>query len=356
MRNPSPLINTSNKKGSESRSKRESREASSDSEEDTEKPQEEQLLDILDYAQDVVFFRAHLQLEFIEELLDFYLAVDEWREEWLRSISKPKVSKTRKARTAAVELYATFIHTDAPRLINIPSQERVIIAEVFAPLWDALDPTPVSPPTAGSFSKPSRALITQKLPKVSKHYPELDQLDLNEKIFNNAQTTTFGMLLEPFSRFLESPEYRKMKTQQLGRAIKEHSSSRRIILKSRRPVKFDDIPDDEDIHNAFRAVLVKEFSEDSLAFWMALQTFLAARPSELPAKAPVIFKDFIVEERVYIPPEQVAAIKSRIDGGKVDRQIFDQSRWEVEAILRTKFSDHLTTIIADVERFRRGRG
>lgn len=357
MRNPSPLVTSNNKKGgrdSEGRS-RKREEAATDSEEEEEKPQEELLLDTLDYEGDAAVFRTHLQLEFIEELLDFYLAVDEWREEWLRSIAKPKQSKMRKARTAAVELYATFIHTDAPRLINIPSQERVIIAEVFAPLWDALDPTPVSPPTAGSFSKPSRALITQKLPKVSKHYPELDQLDLNEKIFNNAQTTTFGMLLEPFSRFLESPEYRKLKKQNVGRAPKEASISRRLVLKSRRPVKFEDIPEDEDIHKAFHNVLLKEFSEESLAFWMALQTFIAARPSELAAKAPVIFKTFITDEKVYIAPEHAYTIKSRIDSGKVDRQLFDLVRWDVEAILRTKFSDHLVAITADVERFRRGR-
>lgn len=354
------LASSSNKKSGgkkdDASRRRKREEASTDDESgEEEKPQEEQLLDILDYEQDSAFFRAHLQLEFIEELLDFYLAVDEWREEWLRSIAKPKPSKTRKARTAAVELYATFIHTDAPRLINIPSQERVIIAEVFAPLWDALDPTPGASPQAGTFAKPSRALITQKLPKVSKHYPELDKLELNEKIFNNAQNTTFGMLLEPFSRFLESPAYRKMRTDQLSRPAKDASLSRRMILKSRRPVKFEDIPEDIDIHNAFYNVLTKEFSEDSLGFWMALQDYISARPSELAGKAPGIFKTFIEEERVYISPEQAAGLKARIDAGKIDRQLFDLVRWEVEAILRTKFSDHLSGITADVERMRRQR-
>lgn len=314
-------------------------------------------MDVLDHEGDTAHFRHHLQTEFIQELLDFYLAVDDWREQWLRSIVKLKTSKTRKVRIAAVELYATFIHTDSPRLINIPSQERAVIAEIIAPLWDVLDPAPVSPPntaTTSFFNKPAtRSATAHKLPKISKHTAELERLEITEKLFNSAQATTFGMLLEPFSRFLEGPDYDKM---QASRPLSERNTlGRRQLLKSRRPVKFEDIITDVDIQAAFESVLTKEYSEESLAFWIKLSGYTTSRQSELLDKANFILDHFITGERVYVSPELVAPVRTRVDSGKLDRLIFDHIRWEVEAILRTKFSDHLQYISTEVAKIRRSR-
>lgn len=326
-----------------------------------EQSQEEGLFELLDSYRDIVFFRAFLRREFIEELLDFYLGVDEWREQWLRFKDKPKSSKLRKARTAAVELYRTFLSDDGPRLINIPMGERLYISEAFAPIATVLglaqpgSPSPdgssfmdfaaLPPPT--DFSKPMPPL---KLPKPC---PELEQLELTFDIFNTVQYTTFNMMLEPYVRFLEdSSLFRQMQTDRLKRPI-NGITSRRAHLKTHRPISFDDIAGDTAIQTAFRQVLKKEYSEDYLAFFLTLSAFANSKSLELNSWATEIYDNYIGDERVYIGPSEVYALQSRLKSGHVDRHCFDMVRFEVEAILKTKFSDNCAYIHNEVNKLRR---
>jgi hypothetical protein len=318
---------------------------------------EEEMLTILDSPRDMAFFRGYLVSEFIDELLDFYLAVDEWREHWLRFKDKPRSSKIRKTRQEAVEIYVTFLKNDAPRLINIPGGERVVIGEIFAPLMEVLDPLQASPPQAGTtfnFASPT----TQARPplKLPKSCPELDQLDITDNLFDNVQATTFNMLLEPFVRFLEDPAFRSMQTDRLKRPIKEALVTRRVRLKAHRPVKFEDVIDDADIFTSFEGVLAKEYSEDYLGFYAQLQHFFSAsRPSEWFDLANRIYQTYVADEKVHISPGQADAILANLQSKTVDRHCFDFVRYEVEAILKTKFADNLGTISNEVSKARRQR-
>lgn len=318
---------------------------------------EEEMLSILDSPRDMAFFRGYLITEFIDELLDFYLAVDEWREHWLRYKDKPRSSKLRKTKQEAVEIYATFLKNDAVRLINIPGEERAAIGEIFSSLMDVLDPMQASPPQAGTnFDFAAPVTQTRAPLKLPKSCPELDQLEISEELFDNVQATTFNMLQEPFVRFLEDPSFRSMQTDRLKRPIKEGTVTRRVLLKAHRPVKFEDAVDDPDIYTAFEQVLAKEYSEDYLKFYSQLQIFFSnSKPSECLELANGIYRNFVADERVHISPGQADAIATKLQSGSVDRHCFDFVRYEVEAILKTKFADNLATISTEVSKIRRQR-
>jgi len=312
--------------------------------------QEDELLAILDSPLDLKFFRAFLKLEFIEELLDFYLEVDEWREQWLRYREKKKSSKLRKARIAAVHLFSEFLQDDSPKLINIPSEERLVFSRLFSPMKDILEPSHASPPTAGDtfgFATPPRVI------KVPKTCAELDLLELSSTSFDKVQCTTFNMLLEPYSRFVEAPAFRSLQTDRLKRPIKQVQISRRQLLKAHRPVCFDDVTTDNDIFQAFHVLLTKEYCEEYLAFWTQLSDFSFCKASELHSLAREIFDQYIMQEKVYIPTEASEAIRRQLQSRRIDRHCFDLVRSEVEAILKTKFYDNLSIINAEVSKLRK---
>lgn len=321
-----------------------------------EQSQEEGLFELLDSYRDIIFFRAFLRREFIEELLDFYLAVDEWREQWLRFKDKTKSSKPRKARLAAIDLYRTFLATDAPRLINVPAGERIAIVQLFSPINSLIESLSTSPSAGSSFLDFSTIPTTSEpLPplKLPKSCPEVEQLDLSCDMFNSIQYTTFNMMLEPYVRFLEDPSlYRQMQTDRLKRPL-NGITSRRAQLKAHRPVSFDDIQCDTAIQTAFRQVLRKEYSEDYLAFFLTLKAFGHSKSLELYSWANEIYENYIGEERVYVAPSEQFVVESRLKTGRVDRHCYDMLRFEVEAILKTKFSDNLPFICNEVYKIRR---
>lgn len=340
----------------------------------TTKPLEEQLLDILDDARDTSFFRKYMVSEYLDEVLDFYLAVDDWRTLYERYQGEKRGSKKhRKVTTAAVDLYMNYVQNDAPRMLNIPGNERLCVAEVFANLQMAIDTaaggasspasSPPSASAAGSLldfsSPPPRAPVAFKLPK---NCPELDQLPLHADSFDELQGMAFNMMLEPFSRFMEreSHSFRQLQIDRFRRPIPTKSSPapipRRLALKAYRPVRFEDLSDDPDIMAAFQSVLKKEHCDDYLRFYRRLESFADTKvSSELASLASRIFEDFILQEKVYIPVQESPDLSNRIRNGKFDRHLFDSIRWEVESILRTKFSENLSTIASDVTKSRRHR-
>jgi hypothetical protein len=266
--------------------------------------------------------------------------------------------EVKKVRQLAVDLYVWYLREGAPRRVNIPSDIKSKIDSVFLIVNDHIQAVVADDHSArttehsifeNTTSKSATSLTSIKFPADSEL---LNSLPLADDIFDTAQTTVLDMILnEPFIRFVESDTFKMMTQDQKNRTVKSAKQTRRKKLNATRPIQFSDLYHNLDLFQVFENFLKKEFSEEYLYFWAKLVNFGHTKDS-IAVQAHAIYNQYIAGEKVTVSITECESLKNRIDTEHVDRRMFEFVRLEIEAILKTKFSDALSMIQSEMKKIK----
>lgn len=115
-------------------------------------------------------------------------------------------------------------------------------------------------------------------------------------------------------------------------------SERKERKKTKKIPKFDDLLSDERLYKSFLTFLRKELCDEYLRFWKELKQYLEVPEESMVIAATDIYTIYLLSEVVAIDPKQMKVIANRIDDHDIDINLFENVRYEVESILKTKFS------------------
>lgn len=141
---------------------------------------------------------------------------------------------------------------------------------------------------------------------------------------------------------IKNNDFRTQKPQNiyLFKWVASRKEKRRRVKKS---LKFEDLLADEKLFKSFETFLKKELCDEYLRFWKQLKIFLESSDKSILVNATNIYTTFLLSEVVAIDPKQLKIISKKIDTNDIDKNIFEDVRYEVESILKTKFSYFATS-------------
>lgn len=333
------------------------------------------LMDILDDPRDTDVWRNFLCKEFIEELLDFYLAVDDWKIMWwqCQPPAQPSTKSLKKMRQRAVDLYTCYVRDDAPRCVNMPSDIKTKLDTTFHQIDAYLKTIPLQhdhdrqTSLHSDFTTTITITPTYKQPSsivLPSDIDFLNQITLNDSVFDLAQQVVLEMMVnEPFVRFMETYSFRNLQLEQQKRARKGvKTMTRRQRLQAIKPIQFADLATRLDLYQIFENLLKKEYSEEYLYFWNDLLMFHQTRnTSMMKSCAQSLYERYIANEHVTISTtacnhvKKILEISHSDDDGRgsdhgIHRSMFDLVRFEIEAILKTKFFNYTTLIQEEMQK------
>lgn len=135
----------------------------------------------------------------------------------------------------------------------------------------------------------------------------------------------------------------KTQKPQLFRWVTRSISERKDKRKSRKSLRFDDLLTDDKLYKSFESFLRKELCDEYLRFWKQLKTYLSVSNESIVVSATNIYSKYIISEVVAIDPKQMKAIGNKIDNEEIEKDLFENVRYEVESILKTKFAYFCTS-------------
>lgn len=161
---------------------------------------------------------------------------------------------------------------------------------------------------------------------------EWQEMCLRAKEYKDIQAP--DLLSQRESDIITKKNFSRVQKPQLFKWVLLRKDKRKV----KKSIKFEDLLADQKLYQSFESFLKKELCDEYLRFWKQLKLFIEVPQESMVVRATNIYTTYLVSDVVAIDPKQLKIISKKMRENNIDKNIFEEVRYEVESILKTKFS------------------